>query len=107
MKRVMVVAGLLCATGAWAQQRPEKKQDGAAGNVDNMPVLNGQGQAVAMPTRAETGNVAAMPNWSPTIRSEEAVTTALQSLKGQLKPLPADSTSRNKPGTIWPGPKRR
>ncbi|CCG98204.1 hypothetical protein FAES_0190 [Fibrella aestuarina BUZ 2] len=107
MKRLMVLVGLLCATGAWAQQRPDKKQDDASGNVDNMPVLNGQGQAVAMPTRTEKGNAVTMPTLTPTSRSEEAVTTALRSLEGQIKPLPADSTSQNKPGTIWPGPKKQ
>lgn len=104
---MMVLVGLLCATGALAQQRLDKKQDDTTGNADNMPVLKDQGNVVAMPTRTERGNAVVMPNHSPATRSEEQLTQALRSLEGMTERFPADSSDRKKSGRIVPFPKKQ
>ncbi len=112
MKIFATLICLLFATTSFAQQRPSKQSIDSLGNIDNMPIHKGHGDAIDMPTRKGQGNAIDIP----TLKAQgnavgihnrlsahrEHSATLLPKLKGPAEWFLLDSSNRPKPNDVLP-----
>ena len=103
---VATLVCLLVATASFAQQNAVKKKSDSLQNqnIDNMPILKGQGTAVDIPTRNGKGDAIPMPNRSVPVAltPEEQVSVSLKMKSEQVKHWSVDSLFRVMPTITLP-----
>ncbi len=106
MKIVATLVCLLAVIASFAQQNPGKgKSDSLQNqNIDNMPILKGQGNASDIPTRKGKGDALPMPNRSMPVAltSEKQVSVTIKAKSEPVKPWSVDSLIQVLPNTTLP-----
>ena len=106
MKILATLVCLLVVTASFAQQNlvKEKSDSLQNQNIDNMPILKGQGNALDIPTRSGKGNAIPMPNRSMPValNSEKRVSVIVKPKSEQVKHWSIDSLIRVLPNTTLP-----
>lgn len=107
MKAFATLVCLLIGTAGFAQQNLIKEKRDSVRNIDNMPILKGDGNAIDMPTRNGKGDALPMPNRSmpvPSVAGEQ-ISVKLKALGEPLKLWPADSLNWLNPTMTLPSKK--
>lgn len=106
MKILATLVCLLVVTASFAQKNSVKEKSDSLQNqnIDNMPILKGQGNALDIPTRSGKGDAIPMPNRSMpvTLTSEGQISVSLKAINEQAKHWPVDSLFRVMPNTTLP-----
>ncbi|GAB3902013.1 hypothetical protein [Spirosoma agri] len=106
MKILAILVCLLVATASFAQQNSVKEKSDSLQNqnIDNMPILKGQGNALDIPTRNGKGDAIPMPNRSMPValNSEKQVSVIVKPKNEQVKHWSIDSLIRVLPNTTLP-----
>ena len=73
-------------------------------NIDNMPILKGQGNSLDIPTRKGKGDAIPMPNRSMPVALtfEEQVSVCVKAISEPVKHWSVDSLFRVMPNTTLP-----
>ena len=106
MRIVVTLVCLLVVTASFAQQNSVKEKSDSLQNqnIDNMPILKGQGSALDIPTRSGKGDAIPMPNRSMPValNSEKQVSVIVKPKSEQVKHWSIDSLIRVLPNTTLP-----
>ncbi|MFD2938402.1 hypothetical protein, partial [Spirosoma flavum] len=106
MKILATLVCLLVVTASFAQQNlmKEKSDSLQNQNIDNMPILKGQGHALDIPTRNGKGNAIPMPNRSMPValNSKEQVSVSVKAKSKPVTNWSVDSLFQVMPSTTLP-----
>ena len=106
MKILATLVCLLVATASFAQRNSVKEKSDSLQNqnIDNMPILKGQGNALGIPTRHGQGDAIPMPNrFMPVaLTSEEQVSVSSKIISKPVEHWSVDSLFRVMPNTSLP-----
>lgn len=106
MKIIATLVCLLVVTTSFAQQNSEKQKSDSLQNqnIDNMPILKGQGNALDIPTRNGKGDAIPMPNRSMPVAltSKEQVSVSVKAKSEPIEHWSVDSLFRLMPKTTLP-----